>query len=408
MVLSSSRATGVFISYSHKDQRWLDRLKVHLKHLEDRGIIDPWDDSRIKTGEKWRDEIRRAIASAKVAVLLISADFLASDFIAKNELPPLLMAQKTSGLIIIPVLVSPSRFAQTESLSTFQALNPNLRPLSGLSKTKQEELFVKLTLEIEAALVNLSEVSPKHIDHILPKKSKSTLVTFLPAGAPYFRITSSVFYHSDPTDYVNVVNGQGAVMSSRGARYNYPGVRTVYLSEDLETCFAERLFYYQRECVGGIDMSAYTGVLPPFEQEFVLWEVTFKRDIAKVVDLGNLKAHEYFKIPPFLNLNPSQDFDMLKRKRAEIQAKGYEGIRVPSSRAKKHGNLIVLFDDQSKNVDCIIPYRILIRLVTRERKPFADIQEFLDSNAGDVKILNSPTPANGEAYKRWQRVEFNS
>src|ERR1044072_399505 len=120
---------GVFISYSHKDKRWLDRLRVHLKQLEDKGVIDPWDDTRIKTGKKWRDERKRAIVSAKVAVLLISADFLASDFISKNELPPLLAAEQTRGLIILPVIVSPSRFAKTESLSSFQAINPSLKPI---------------------------------------------------------------------------------------------------------------------------------------------------------------------------------------------------------------------------------------------------------------------------------------
>ena len=399
---------GVFISYSHKDKRWLDRLRVHLKQLEDKGVIDPWDDTRIKTGEKWRDEIKRAIVSAKVAVLLISADFLASDFISKNELPPLLAAEQTRGLIILPVIVSPSRFAQTESLSSFQAINPSLKPLNGITKSKQEELFVKLTLEIEAALTNLSEIPQKDLDLILPRKAKGGLISAIQTSTPYFRITSTSFFKLKKSDYVTVVNGQGAVRSRSGARYNYPGATTVYLTEDIETCFAERLFYYQRECVRGIDFSELTGVLPRFEIEFVLWEVRFNQDIENVVDLGSLEAHDYFEIPPFLNLNPSQDFDMLKRKRAEIQAKGYKGMRVPSSRARNHGNLIVLFDDQSRNVHSIIPYRMLIRLVTKEGKPFDNIHEFLDSNAGEVKILTTTLPSNGEAYKNWKRVEFHS
>ena len=74
------------MSYSHEDRPWLERLRVHLRPLERAGLVDLWDDRRIKPGTRWRDEIRNAMAEARIAVLLVSADFLASDFIASNEL----------------------------------------------------------------------------------------------------------------------------------------------------------------------------------------------------------------------------------------------------------------------------------------------------------------------------------
>ena len=86
------------ISYSHKDSAALTRLQVHLKPLELQGIVDRWDDTRIRPGQDWKAEIDRTLDEARVAIFLVSADFLAPDFISEDELPPILMAQTRAGL----------------------------------------------------------------------------------------------------------------------------------------------------------------------------------------------------------------------------------------------------------------------------------------------------------------------
>jgi TIR domain len=142
----------VFISYNHNDAEWLRRLRVHLKPLERDHGLEIWDDTKIKPGLQWTEEIAQALATAKVAVLLISADFLASDFIATDEIPSLLRAAEKEGAVILPVILSPSRFLRHASLNQFQAVNNPSRPLIELTKSEQEAILVKVSESIEDAL----------------------------------------------------------------------------------------------------------------------------------------------------------------------------------------------------------------------------------------------------------------
>jgi hypothetical protein len=77
----------VFVSYSHQDEVWKNRLRPHLGVLEQVGDVTIWDDRDIGAGAGWYDEIREVMERAAVAVCLISADYLASDFVTKEEIP---------------------------------------------------------------------------------------------------------------------------------------------------------------------------------------------------------------------------------------------------------------------------------------------------------------------------------
>jgi hypothetical protein len=145
----------VFVSYSHRDREWLDRLQVHLRPLEREQAIATraWADTELAGGDRWREEIRAAIATAEVAVLLVSADFLASEFIVTHELPLLFDAAATGAVRVIPVVVSPCRYEQTRTLSDFQSVNDPRRPLTSLGRSEQEAVFVTVSEEVRAALL---------------------------------------------------------------------------------------------------------------------------------------------------------------------------------------------------------------------------------------------------------------
>jgi len=142
----------VFVSYSHKDKHWLERLQVHLAPLvrAERHLL--WDDTRIAPGDIWRREIEKAMSAAKVAILMVSADFLASDFIMDNELPRLLSAAADEGAVILPILVSPCRFRETASLASFQAVNPPTNPLCAMNDFEREDALYRVSVAVEGAL----------------------------------------------------------------------------------------------------------------------------------------------------------------------------------------------------------------------------------------------------------------
>ena len=90
--MSEQLRDKVFISYSHKDKKWLQKLKTFLQPLVSSGKIIYWDDTKIGAGEKWDTEIKNALDTARVSVLLVSENFLASEYIGKTELPAILDA----------------------------------------------------------------------------------------------------------------------------------------------------------------------------------------------------------------------------------------------------------------------------------------------------------------------------
>lgn len=140
----------IFIGYSTQDKKWMERLQSHLKPIERDGLIDPWDETRIQPGEHCLEAMRRVIAAADVAVLLLSVDFFASDFIAR-DIFPLLAAAEAKGTFVLPVIIRACDYANLQGLSHLRPFNDPLRPLASLSKPQQEAALVELSRAIAQA-----------------------------------------------------------------------------------------------------------------------------------------------------------------------------------------------------------------------------------------------------------------
>lgn len=131
--------TGVFISYSHSDREWLMQLKQHLDLFVQEQQISYWDDTNIKPGEKWFEEIAEALASAKVAVLLVSKTFLTSKFISEHETPAIRAALQSGELTIFWIPLSFSGYTKTWLVDHQAAHNPD-EPLAKLAKVTPWEV----------------------------------------------------------------------------------------------------------------------------------------------------------------------------------------------------------------------------------------------------------------------------
>lgn len=146
------RKPVIFISYSHRDRRLVGRILVHLRPLEHYGSVVIWEDSRIRPGTKWRIEIAEALNNAIAAILVVSADFLASDFVMNQEVPMLLRSAESRGTAVIPLIVGPCLFTQSV-LGCFQPINSPEDPLSKLSPHKRDEILVRLAISIASCFL---------------------------------------------------------------------------------------------------------------------------------------------------------------------------------------------------------------------------------------------------------------
>ena len=102
-----SDALRLFYSYSHKDDLLREQLETHLKLLQRQGLIQPWHDRRILPGDEWVKEIDDNLNRADIILLLVSADFIASDYCYEIEVKRAMERHETGEARVIPIILRP-------------------------------------------------------------------------------------------------------------------------------------------------------------------------------------------------------------------------------------------------------------------------------------------------------------
>lgn len=150
---------GVVIAYSHRDRDLLGELQVHLKPLQKAWMLDLWDDIRVAGATR---DLQKALAGARVAVLLVSPGFLSSAFITEHGLPQRLAAQIHPRTAVMCLYARPAMdaFAEFEfvdpetaalkrvRITSFYGLNDPMKPLAALDRHARAEALATAADEI--------------------------------------------------------------------------------------------------------------------------------------------------------------------------------------------------------------------------------------------------------------------
>lgn len=137
----STTDRSVFISYSHKDGRYREKLEIALSQLQRETLITVWHDRKILPGQEWDREIDRNLENAEIVLLLVSQDFLASSYCYGHEMLQALERHRSGSAAVVPIIVRPSDW-QHSPLASLQALPSEGRPVSRWSNRDQAWLNV--------------------------------------------------------------------------------------------------------------------------------------------------------------------------------------------------------------------------------------------------------------------------
>jgi len=142
----------VFYSYSHKDEGLRDELDSHLSILRRQGVITGWYDRRIGAGREWEGEIDTHLNTADIILLLISADFLASDYCYDVEIKRAMERHDAGEAHVIPVILRPV-FWKGSPFGKLQALPKDARPVT--TWANRDKAFLNVAQGIRAAVEEL-------------------------------------------------------------------------------------------------------------------------------------------------------------------------------------------------------------------------------------------------------------
>ncbi|SDN13325.1 NB-ARC domain-containing protein [Daejeonella rubra] len=153
--------TNIFISYSHEDEIYKEKLEKHLGLLQRNGIIETWNDRKIVAGDEWDKKIKEELENSQIILLLVSVDFLSSDYCYDIEIKKAIEKHESGRARVIPIILRACDWHETP-FGKLQALPKNAKPVKSFED--EDEAFYSVT---EGLKLSISQLK-KEIGSITP------------------------------------------------------------------------------------------------------------------------------------------------------------------------------------------------------------------------------------------------
>lgn len=151
--IDMSAPLKVMLSYAHEDEDLKDRLDVHLTSLKRSGRVETWSDRKISPGAEWDDSIKNELNDADIILLLVSVDFLASDYIWKIEITKAMERHRNNEVVVIPIFLRPCDW-QDMPFAVLQGLPKDALPVTEF--VDREAAFFQIAQEIRRVVEHIS------------------------------------------------------------------------------------------------------------------------------------------------------------------------------------------------------------------------------------------------------------
>ncbi len=161
----------LFYSYAHEDESLRQRLETHLSLLQRQGLIAAWHDRQIPTGNEWAHDINKHLEAASIILLLISPDFLASNYCYEKEMQQALERHNHGEAHVIPIILRPCEW-QKASFAHLQALPRNGKPVT--TWENQDEAFFNIVQGLRQAIEQ--QQVPVHLPPEIERKNRKSLI----------------------------------------------------------------------------------------------------------------------------------------------------------------------------------------------------------------------------------------
>lgn len=172
MDISSEKSLEVFFCYAQQNEDMRNQLEKHLRIMQRQGLIIAWNDSKIDAGREWEREANDHLNTAQIILLLISPDFMDSDYCYSMQMERALERHNAHEAIVIPILLR-SVDLEDAPFKDFKALPTNKRFVN--TWRSRDDAFTDIAKGIRSAMKNFSKAAPTDLGKASTKKIRTIL-----------------------------------------------------------------------------------------------------------------------------------------------------------------------------------------------------------------------------------------